>query len=369
MRQLLLGLVLVLLASFSTHATSTSLSLTNTHNTSLSKKVATRIARLDLPLEATSTNRHLRHKLKDLLSGGPSTERMLGRAEAYFPLVEKALCERGLPEELKYLAVVESMLQVKAGSHAGAAGLWQFMPHTARHYGLRVDYLIDERYDVEKSTEAAGEFLADLYAYFGDWHLVAAAYNAGPVRVRRAIRAAGNVWSYTAIERYLPRETRNYVSTYVAVAYTLNYHQKHGLEARPQDAMMVGTTTLYKRTSLRTLSEATGLKYRTLRNLNPAVLTGVVPATREGITLRYPLAQQIAVLTQLWGQPTLVETDELLQLDVAIEEAAESGFAAQEWLLGAGQLANNYAQSISYRTAAGHLASEWLANQPVFASL
>ena len=132
---------------------------------------------------------------------------------------------------------------------------------------------------------------------------------------------------------------------------------------------MVGTTTLYKRTSLRTLSEATGLKYRTLRNLNPAVLTGVVPATREGITLRYPLAQQIAVLTQLWGQPTLVETDELLQLDVAIEEAAESGFAAQEWLLGAGQLANNYAQSISYRTAAGHLASEWLANQPVFASL
>lgn len=369
MRQLLLGLVLTVLVSFPTLATSTSLSLFNTEKTSLSKKVATRINRLDLPLEAPNNNRHLRHKLKDLLSGGLSTERMLGRAEVYFPLFEKVLCERGLPEELKYLAVVESMLQVKAGSHAGAAGLWQFMPHTARQYGLRVDALIDERYDVEKSTEAAGELLSDLYNYFGDWHLVAAAYNAGPVRVRRAIRAAGNAWSYAAIERYLPRETRNYVSTYVAVAYTLNYHENHGLEARPQDAMEVGTVAVYERTSLKTLSKQTGLKYRTLRNLNPAVLTGLIPATQKGFLLRYPLAQQTTLLSHLWGQPTLVETGEMLQLNIAIDEAAEAGFVTQEWLLGISQLANNYAQSTTYRTTAGRLASEWLNNQAVFASL
>ena len=139
------------------------------------------------------------------------TERMLGLGQLYFPFFEEQLDRHNLPLELKYLAVIESALNPIARSRVGATGLWQFMFHTGRMYGLEVTSLVDDRMDVIRSTIAASEHLVDLYNIYGDWKLVLAAYNAGPGNVNRAIRRAGGVKDFWKISRFLPRETQNYV--------------------------------------------------------------------------------------------------------------------------------------------------------------
>ena len=120
------------------------------------------------------------------------TRMVMKRQELYFPLFEKKLKEYGLPDELKYLSIIESGLNPVAISRAGAAGLWQFMPYTGSSFGLHQDWYIDERMDPEESTEAACKYLKQLYRMFGDWELALAAYNAGPGNVRKAIRRSGN---------------------------------------------------------------------------------------------------------------------------------------------------------------------------------
>ena len=147
------------------------------------------------------------------------TERILGLADVYFPLFEATLDKYNMPLELKYLAVVESALNPRAGSWAGAKGLWQFMYATGKVYKLNVTTLVDDRYDPLKSTEAACQHLNDLYTMFGDWFLALAAYNSGAGNVKKAIRRAGGIKNYWAIWPYLPRETRGYVPAFIAVNY------------------------------------------------------------------------------------------------------------------------------------------------------
>ncbi len=133
---------------------------------------------------------------------------MLGVQNFYVPLFEEALEAEGVPLELKYLPVVESAFDPMATSHVGAAGLWQFMVPTAKHYGMTVNSLIDERRDPIKSSRAAAKYLKDLYNSFGDWTLAIAAYNCGRNNVLKAIKRAGGARDYWAIYPYLPRETR-----------------------------------------------------------------------------------------------------------------------------------------------------------------
>tara|TARA_B110000285_G_scaffold232478_1_gene303614 strand:- start:1982 stop:3208 length:1227 start_codon:yes stop_codon:yes gene_type:complete len=155
--------------------------------------------------------------------------RMLGRAPLYFPIFEEALDRHDLPMELKYLTVVESGLNPKARSHAGASGLWQFMYATGRSQGLRIDSYIDERRDPVRSTEAACQFLKKLYNQYGDWYLALAAYNAGPGNVNKAIRRSGGKNTFWEIRYFLPRETRNYVPAFMAVVYLMEFHAEHNI--------------------------------------------------------------------------------------------------------------------------------------------
>jgi hypothetical protein len=159
------------------------------------------------------------------------TELILGRAEIYFPEIEATLEGHGLPNALKYIPMVESTLLPGVVSPAGAAGLWQIMPATARYLGLRVDGAADERFDPVLSGRAAIAMLQELYAEFGDWVLALAAYNCGPGRMRRAISKAGSK-EYAQLSVFLPKQTRSYISKYFAFAHIAHYWQHYKLEPK-----------------------------------------------------------------------------------------------------------------------------------------
>jgi membrane-bound lytic murein transglycosylase D len=160
--------------------------------------------------------------------------RIIGRSYDYYPLFEAKLKEKGMPDELKHLAIVESALNPDAKSWAGAYGLWQFIPSTARLYKLRVDEEVDERADIALSTDAALNFLGDLHRKYNDWHLAIAAYNCGPGNVNKAIKkavAAGKKKDFWSIKPYLPKETQSYVPAFIAACYMMNHFHSHNLKA------------------------------------------------------------------------------------------------------------------------------------------
>ena len=163
-----------------------------------------------------------------LLSGRADIGREIGLSKYYFPIYEKAFSEAGIPEEIKYLSIVESQLNPNAVSRVGAAGPWQFMSNTARLYGLSMDNYIDERRDPIKSSYAAAAYLKDAYQQFGDWLLAIASYNCGQSNVVEAIEKAGST-DYWSIRQYLPAETRGYVPAYIAITYIMNYYQKYNI--------------------------------------------------------------------------------------------------------------------------------------------
>lgn len=155
-----------------------------------------------------------------LKSHGKTLQSMKQWGIPYFNLIDHILTQYGLPKELKYLAVIESHLKTSATSWVGAAGPWQFMPATARRFGLQVNRIADERRDYMKSTHAAARYLLELYQQLHDWLLVIAAYNGGPGRVFDAIRRSGsrNFWN---LQYYLPQESRNHVKKFIATHYVM----------------------------------------------------------------------------------------------------------------------------------------------------
>ena len=217
------------------------------------------------------------------------TQRMLEKRDLYFPLYEKYLKLYNLPDELKYLSLIESGLETKALSNKGAGGLWQFMPYTARgDFGLRVDSFVDERFDPERATEAACKYMRQLYRIFGDWHMVLAAYNTGPGNVKRAIRKCGanNFWG---IYNCLPSQTRNYVPQYIAITYMMNFHWDHQIQAQEWARHMPSDTVhVNGYLNLHVLSNLSGFSIDTFRVLNPHILSNTIPASHQRIIMRIP---------------------------------------------------------------------------------
>ncbi len=219
------------------------------------------------------------------------TERMLGLGELYFPMFEEQLDRHNIPLEMKYLAVVESALNPTARSRMGATGLWQFMFHTGRNYGLQVNSYVDDRSDPIRATIAACEHLNDLYDIYGDWSLVIAAYNAGPGNVNRAIRRAGGVKDFWLIRHFLPRETQNYVPAFIAVTYVMEHAEAHNLYAVPPaySYMDVDTIAVRRELSLRNISTLLDISLDHLRYLNPAFRQNIIPYNHENpYVLRIP---------------------------------------------------------------------------------
>ena len=215
---------------------------------------------------------------------------MLGVQNFYVPIFEEALEAEGVPLELKYLPVVESAFDPMATSRVGAAGLWQFMVPTAKHYGLTVNSLLDERRDPIKSSQAAAKYLKDLYKSFGDWTLAIAAYNCGRNNVLKAIKRAGGARDYWAIYPYLPRETRGYVPAFIAANYVMNYYCDHKIPPMKTIAPAeTDTVTVSRNLYLAQVAAACNLDVETVEAMNPQYRAGVVPGNSQPCALRLPV--------------------------------------------------------------------------------
>jgi len=216
-------------------------------------------------------------------------EIMMGMSEYYFPIFEEILDKEGLPLELKYLPIIESALNPKALSRAGACGLWQFMYSTGRMYKLEVNSFVDERRDPVKSSYAAAKFLKDLYKMYGNWPLVIAAYNCGPGNVNKAIRRSGGKKNYWDIYYRLPKETRGYVPAFIAALYSFNFHEEHGLYPRPnQFPEVCDTLMIQEQLHFDQIAQFTKVSKDKLRELNPQYRADIIPALNKSYSLKVP---------------------------------------------------------------------------------
>lgn len=217
------------------------------------------------------------------------TRRMLEKRDVYFPLYEKYLKKYNLPEELKYLSLIESGLETKAISNKGAGGLWQFMPYTARgDFGMRVDGVVDERFDPEKATEAACKYLKQLYTIFGDWHLALAAYNTGPGNVKRAIRKCGKS-DFWGIYECLPKQTRAYVPQFIAMDYMMTHHVDHAILAdKWLKKIPLDTIQVKGYLNLNQLKKFARIKSDTFQYVNPHLMASILPSDNRTVVIYIP---------------------------------------------------------------------------------
>lgn len=205
--------------------------------------------------------------------------RMMGLAAYYFPVFESVLDQFDLPLELKYLALVESALNPKAKSWAGATGLWQFMYNTGKEYNLKVSSYVDERMDPYRATVAACEFFEKSYSVYGDWSLVLASYNSGRGNVNKAIRRSGGKKNYWQIRRFLPKETRSYVPAFIAVCYAMNYASEHKISSEKPRVLFheVDTIEVKYQIDFEYLSSSLDISVNELEFLNPSYKINVIP--------------------------------------------------------------------------------------------
>ena len=215
---------------------------------------------------------------------------MLSACNFYMPIFEEALDAYNLPLELKYLPIIESALNPSAVSRAGAVGLWQFMLHTGKLYGLVSNSLVDERRDPIKATWAAARYLKEMYDIYQDWNLVIAAYNCGPGNINKAIRRAGGKSDYWAIYNYLPRETRGYVPAFIAANYVMTYYCKHNIcPMETNIPLATDTVQVSRNLHFQQIADLCNLPLEEIKSLNPQYKRQIIPGESGLQTLRLPV--------------------------------------------------------------------------------
>jgi membrane-bound lytic murein transglycosylase D len=261
-------------------------------------------ARIESPAYPVEVNRQVQYFL-DLFTGKRRELITLwvNRSGQYLGMIREVLRSRGLPEDLAYTAMIESGFKPDAVSRAGAKGMWQFMGPTARRYGLRVDSWVDERYDPEKSTVAAAAYLRDLYNQFGSWALAQAAYNAGEMKVIRAMKKTGSsdFW-ILADSKHLKRETKDFVPQIHAATVIGRDPDRYGFEFEDVEPTAVEFVNVPGGTDLRRLAASASVPFPVLRSLNRVLVRGITPPGRTW-QLRVPAGASDTVLTALAPRP------------------------------------------------------------------
>jgi membrane-bound lytic murein transglycosylase D len=247
--------------------------------------------------------RVLRWMQRFLTTDRRTFEIFLSREGAFAPLIRAELVERGMPENLLYLAMIESGFSTRATSPVGAGGVWQFMGPTAKQYGLRMDRWVDERRDPVKATDAALDYLAYLHGRYGSWYLAAAAYNAGPGRVDRIVKnhadgKKGDEAIYWEIIEHLPRETRDYVPKMLAASALAKEAGRYGFRVDPHPIYEFERVWVPGGTSITAVAQRVGFDAAMLRELNPHLIRGITPpGTSYG--LRIPIGRTQDVMAAL----------------------------------------------------------------------
>ena len=208
-------------------------------------------------------------------------ESALGRGARYIPRIREVFASEGVPQDLAYLALVESAFHNRALSTAKAKGMWQFMPETGRRYGLAQDWWVDERSDPDKATRAAARYLRELYELFGDWNLALAAYNAGEGRVTRAMDryGAADFWTLSRVSN-LAQETRNYVPMIHAAIVVARAADRYGFDIAPEAPVLYDSVPVKGAVDLRVIAECAGTGVSTVQSLNPELRRLATPANR-----------------------------------------------------------------------------------------
>jgi membrane-bound lytic murein transglycosylase D len=218
----------------------------------------------------------------------------LARSGRYIPVMKKLLKEHGLPEDLVYMAFIESGFDPYAYSRSKAVGPWQFISLTGKRYGLRVNWWVDERRDPEKSTIAAAKYLKDLYETFACWYLAAAGYNAGEYKIVKAMKRyrTEDFWKLTKV-RYLKRETKNYVPLMIAAALVAKDPEKYGFDdVEYQEPLRYEKVKVPELTSLSLVSKACGTSLEEIKDLNPELRRGVTPPNETDYEIKIPSSKK-----------------------------------------------------------------------------
>lgn len=229
-------------------------------------------------------------------------ENALSRASQWMPMIRQVFAEEGIPQDLAYLAVIESGFRNEARSRAAAVGMWQFIRSTGRIYGLTGNAWLEERRDPVKATRAAARYLKRLRDVSGDWYLALAGYNAGPLTPERAIQALGtrNYWDIYR-SRFLRNETKNYVPSLCAAILVGRFPERYGLTVTQLRPYVFETVTIERQTSLAVIARLAGTDVGTLRELNPELLRATTPPGRYTLrvppTLAAPTARALAKLS------------------------------------------------------------------------
>ncbi|MFT6850264.1 MAG: membrane-bound lytic murein transglycosylase D [Sphingobacteriales bacterium] len=237
--------------------------------------------------------------------------KMLSLQEYYFPMVDSIFTEQGIPLEMRYLSIVESALNPIAVSRMGATGMWQFMYYTGLQYKLKIDTYTDDRRNPEKATLAASQYFNNMYAKYGDWLLVIAAYNCGPGNVNKAIRRSGGKRNFWEIMRYLPRETRGYVPAFVAATYAMNFSGLHNIYPLPLDFDFDTDTVLVNRPmTFDQLASVTDLTFDDIRFYNPSFRKYLIPesAREKAFEIKLPRSKKESFLNVRDSMYTILDS-------------------------------------------------------------
>ena len=218
-------------------------------------------------------------------------EKWLARSAMYLPMLKDIFVQNGLPEDLAYLALIESGFNPNAKSRARAVGMWQFMKWTGKKYGLKADLWVDERKDPEKATWAAAKYLKDLYGIFNSWHLAAASYNAGEGRIMRAVKKhkTDDFWIIAKQKKTLKRETRDYIPKYIAAMIIAKEPAKYGFtDMEYQPRIAYDKIIIPGATDLRVIANACECPVEDIKELNPELLKWFTPPNYPEYEIKLP---------------------------------------------------------------------------------
>lgn len=256
--------------------------------------------------------------------------KMLGRAKKYFPIFEPILAKYGVPDEMKYLAVIESALNPFATSRVGATGPWQFMYSTGLRYNLNISKRVDERRDPYLACDAAARYLKEMYDLYGSWQLAIASYNCGAGNVNKAIKKAGGSMNFWDIRPYLPAETRAYVPIYIAMVYTMMYSNKYNIMPLNMDRENTQRVTARQKLTVVDIEKALNIPQQVIIDENPSLLTTTIPSD---FILNLP-ESKILAFNQMQDSLYLVAQNRLLEQklvvpNVVIPECTPEELAAE----------------------------------------